>query len=160
MASPRNQKSSVGSDVKARAWARLFVTGALLVERVESALKSADLPALAWYDVLWILESAGGRLRMHDLASRVVLSRYNLTRLADRLEAEGLIQRERSAEDRRGAYCVLTPKGEALRRRMWPVYKEQIDACFGDVITLEEARTMTTALDKVRRHLKGEEESG
>ena len=142
------------ADPKSRAWARLFVTTALLMERVEAALKTAGLPSLAWYDVLWVLEEGGGRLRMHELATRVVLSRYNLTRLADRLEDEGLIRRERSDEDRRGAYCVLTDKGRTLRRRMWPVYKAQVDSAFSERITLEEARTMATALEKVRVHLR------
>jgi DNA-binding MarR family transcriptional regulator len=132
------------------------VTSALLLESVEAALKDAKLPPLAWYDLLWILENAeGGRLRMHDLAARVVLSRYNVTRLADRMEQEGLIARERCEEDKRGAFCVLTAAGRALRKRMWPVYKGRIDACFGEHITVEEARTLAGALEKVQRHLRG-----
>jgi DNA-binding MarR family transcriptional regulator len=144
------------SDVKARAWARFFVTAALLLDRIESALKQAGLPPLAWYDLLWILENAAdGRMRMHDLAARVVLSRYNVTRLADRMEEEGVIRRERCEEDRRGAYCALTPAGRSLRRRMWPVYKAEIDACFGSRLTLEEARSLTQMLEKVQHGLKG-----
>ncbi len=156
MATAKPGKSALESDVKSRAWARFFVTSALLLERVEAALKDAKLPPLAWYDLLWILESAEGeRLRMHDLAARVVLSRYNVTRLADRMEKAGLIARERCEEDGRGAYCVLTPAGRALRRRMWPVYKGQVDACFGEHITIEEARTLAVTLEKVQRHLRG-----
>jgi len=149
-------KTSAESDPKGRAWARFFVTSALLMGHIESALKTAGLPPLAWYDLLWILENAeGGRMRMHDLAARVVLSRYNVTRLADRMESEGLIKRERCEEDRRGAYCVLTPQGRALRRRMWPVYKGEIDACFGAHLTLEEARALAAMLEKVQRGLQG-----
>lgn len=147
-------KNASESDPKGRAWARFFVTAALLIERVEVALKAAGLPPLAWYDLLWILENAeGGRMRMHDLAARVVLSRYNVTRLADRMEQEGAIKRERCEEDRRGAYCVLTAAGRALRKRMWPVYKERIDACFGSRITIEEARALAATLEKVQRSL-------
>ena len=150
------EKKPAESDAKARAWARFFVTSALLLERVEAALKQAELPPLAWYDLLWILESAeGGRLRMHDLAARVVLSRYNVTRLADRMEKEGLIARERCEHDRRGAFCVLTTAGRAMRRRMWPIYKGVIDASFGEHVTLEEARSLTATLEKVQRHLRG-----
>ena len=149
-------KNASGSDPKGRAWARFFVTSALLLDRVESALKAADLPPLAWYDLLWILENAeGGRMRMHDLAARVVLSRYNVTRLADRMESEGLIRRERCEEDRRGAYCVLTAAGRALRRRMWPVYKAEVDSCFGDVLTIAEAETLIGMLERVQRTLRG-----
>lgn len=151
-------KNASGSDPKGRAWARFFVTSALLLDRIESALKAAELPPLAWYDLLWILENAeDGRMRMHDLAARVVLSRYNVTRLADRMESEGLIKRERCEEDRRGAYCVLTPAGRGLRRRMWPVYKAEIDACFGDLLTAAEAQALTGMLEKVQRKLRGSE---
>ncbi len=150
-------KTPSGSDPKGRAWARFFVTSALLLDRVESALKAAELPPLAWYDLLWILENAeGGRMRMHDLAARVVLSRYNVTRLADRMESEGLIRREACEEDRRGAYCVLTPAGRALRRRMWPVYKAEIDGCFGDLLTSAEAQALTGMMEKVQRKLRGD----
>jgi DNA-binding MarR family transcriptional regulator len=138
------------SDAKGRAWARLFVTVELLVDSVERALKAAKLPPLAWYDLLWTLESAeDGRLRMSDLADRVLLSRDNVTRLADRMEKEGLIARERCEEDKRGAYCVLTTAGRALRRRMWPVYKGRIDECFGDHVTVEEARALAATLEKI-----------
>src|SRR5215510_13538572 len=142
------------SEVKNLAWARLFVTVALLMDRVEAALKEANLPPLEWYDLLWVLESEGGRLRMHDLAARVLLSRYHVTRLADRMEKEGLIARESCEEDRRGAYCVLTARGRGLRKRMWPVYKGRIEACFGEHITLEEARTLTGTLEKVLGQLR------
>ena len=86
---------------------RILVTGSqqdTLLERIETALATADLPPLAWYDVLWELEKAEqGRLRMHQIADRIVLSRSNLTRLADRLEKAGLIAREACPDDRRGA---------------------------------------------------------
>jgi DNA-binding MarR family transcriptional regulator len=147
-------KNASESDPKGHAWARFFVTSALLVDRVESALKAAALPPLAWYDLLWILENAdGGRMRMHDLAARVVLSRYNVTRLADRMEEEGVIRRERCEQDRRGAYCVLTPAGRALRRRMWPVYRAEVDACFGAQLSVGEARALGAMLEKVQRGL-------
>jgi hypothetical protein len=60
--------SMAESDPKSRAWARFFVTSALILDDVETALKEAKLPPLAWYDLLWILENAeGGRMRMHEL---------------------------------------------------------------------------------------------
>ncbi|MFM9969892.1 MAG: MarR family winged helix-turn-helix transcriptional regulator [Burkholderiales bacterium] len=160
MATKSTTQSPTPDDVnpKSRAWARLFVTSALLVEKVEAALKQAGFPSLAWYDVLWVLEdSEEGRLRLHDLAARVVVARYNLTRLADRLEAEGLITREPCEEDRRGAWCVITPTGRALRKRMWPAYEAQVNESFSNLITREEATVMAGALEKVRRRLRGEE---
>jgi DNA-binding MarR family transcriptional regulator len=140
------------TDPKGHAWALLLSAHAALVERVEAALAAAGLPPLEWYDVLWELEKANdGRLRMHDLARRVVLSRSNLTRLADRLADEKLLAREACPEDRRGAYCVITPAGRELRKRMWPVYRGAVDARFSRHVSEREAATMSDALERVLR---------
>jgi len=97
--------------------------------------------------VRWELEKAeGGKLRMHELARRIVLSRSNLTRLADRLENTKLIEREDTPHDRRGYHCVITRAGLAMRKKMWPVYKAAIERLFSRPITVEEARTIGDAL--------------
>ena len=134
-------------DPKGHAWAVLLTAHATLVERIEEALAEAELPPLAWYDVLWELEKApDGKLRMHELARRVVLTRSNLTRLADRLERAKLIERADTPHDRRGYDCVITRAGLAMRKKMWPVYKSQIERLFSRHITVEEARVIADAL--------------
>ena len=115
----------------ASSWPLFLTTHALLLRTIEARLKKAGLPALEWYDVLWALErSPGARLRMSVLADQLVLTRFNATRLVDRLADAGLVARERSPEDGRGACAVLTAKGRALRRRMWPVYRTAIADLF------------------------------
>lgn len=112
-------------------WALMLGVHARLLAAMEQRLKDAGLPSLEWYDVLWALDQAPDhRLRMHALAERLVLTRFNATRLVDRLEREGLVSRQRSKEDRRGAEAVLTAKGRALRARMWPTYRAAIDEIF------------------------------
>jgi DNA-binding MarR family transcriptional regulator len=139
-------------DAKGRAWALFLLTHTILLERIEAVLDEAGLPPLAWYDVLWELEkSEEGRLRMHELADRIVLSRSNLTRLADRLERAGLIRREDCRDDRRGAYCAITPQGREMRRKMWPVYCEQIDALFASYLTSAAARQMADSFAEMVR---------
>lgn len=131
------------TDPKIRAWGLLLATHTALVERIELALANADLPALAWYDVLWELEQAPERkLRMHELAQCIVLSRSNLTRLADRLETAGLLQREACSNDRRGNFLLLTDAGRAMRKKMWPVYRAQIVALFSNPIDDNQATVM------------------
>ena len=61
---------------------------------------------------MYLADSPEGRMRMHDLASSVLLSRSGLTRLVDRLEREKLIKRETCDTDARGAFAVLTPAGQ------------------------------------------------
>jgi len=132
------------------AWAALLTVHARLVDRVEAALQDAGLPPLAWYDVLWSLETVDdGRLRMNELAARVVLSKSNVSRLADRMETAGLIRREPFPGDRRGYYCAITDEGRAMRRRMWPVYRRAIDRLFGRHVTEAEARAIGACLERV-----------
>src|SRR5947209_13425413 len=97
------------------AWRAFINAHASVINRIEEDLAEAGQLPLTSYDVLVALaEAPGQRLRMNELAARVVvLSRSGVTRLADRLEAEGLLRRERTAADRRGAYAVITERGLA-----------------------------------------------
>src|SRR5437899_1918736 len=103
------------------AWRAVLNAHASVVARVEEALEAAGLPPLAWYDVLWAVRRAPGRrVRMAELADHLTLSRGGLTKLAGRLEADGLLRREPAPDDGRGVHAVLTDAGERMLRRMWP----------------------------------------
>lgn len=145
----------VAPDPRQRAWARFVTAQAMLLERIEAAFAEADLPPLAWYDVLWILENAEcGRLRSAELARRAVVSRSNVTRLADRMGKEGLVARSDCPEDGRGTVCELTAKGRALRAKMWPIYRRQIDTLFGQHLGNREADTITSAFERIIESLR------
>jgi DNA-binding MarR family transcriptional regulator len=132
------------------AWRAVLNAHARLTARVETALAEAGLPQLAWYDVLWALHRAPGKaLRMGELAEQVTISRSGLTRLVDRIEAEGLLARRPSERDRRAIDVVITPVGSALLRRMWPIYEKVLRADFESKLTAAEARTMSRALAKI-----------
>lgn len=122
----------------------------LMIREVESRLAAAKLPAYAWYDVLWGLESGqGGTRRMHELADALAIERYNLTRLVDRLEQEGLVERTRSPEDGRAAYATITKEGRALRKKMWKVYESAVAELFLNQFSTDEQSTFSAALDQV-----------
>jgi DNA-binding MarR family transcriptional regulator len=137
-------------DDTASAWP-LFLTGhAVLTGIIERRLADAGLPPLAWYDVLWALERAPQhRLRMHELADYVVLTRSNLTRLVDRLEAAGLLRREPDPGDKRGAFAVLEEAGRAMRKTMWTTYSAAIHELFDAHLGAAEQKTLAAALGKV-----------
>jgi len=142
------------NDPKSRAWPVFLATHSRLMERIEDALAGAKLPPLAWYDVLWELEKAPTqRLRMHELAERIVLSRSHLTRLADRLEAAGLLHREPCSDDRRGSFCVITQAGLDARATMWPVYGEQIEVLFARHLSAAEAEVLVKAMTRMLQAL-------
>lgn len=144
-----NSKKTVNNNAGA-VWPVFLTAHAVLIERVESRLADAGLPPLCWYDVLWTLERADGyRVRLADLAHRVVLSRSNITRLIDRLVDAGLVMRERVSEDGRGYHAVLTPAGKAQRAKMWPIYKTAIATLFESHLKPAEAIMLNAVLRRI-----------
>jgi DNA-binding MarR family transcriptional regulator len=133
------------------AWRSFLNAHAVLIEQIEEALSAAELPPLSWYDVLWALYRAPERkLRIGELAGEVVtIGRTGLTRLVDRIEAEGLVRREPVAGDRRGSFAVLTQEGVALLRRMWPVYAAGIERHFSRQLSDAEAKRLGDTLARI-----------
>ena len=135
---------------KLAAWRSFLTAHAALIDKIEHELATAKVKPLGWYDVLFALsEAPEHRLRMHELANAIVLSRSGLTRLVDRLEAEGLLTRERSGDDRRGAYAVLTAAGMEALRQIWPVYAQGIDEYFASTISDEEALVLAKVFQRL-----------
>ena len=127
---------------------RLFLTAhARLVDRVEQDFRQAGLPPFEWYDVLIVLKQAPDQqLRLSELAEALLVNRTNVTRLVDRLEKVGLIQRKACQDDRRGAFAVLTKAGLAMQEEMWMVYAQSIAQYFGRHLTEKDITVFTKAL--------------
>ena len=126
-----------------KAW-RLFITShAKLIQQIDAELQTAGQISLSWYDVLIELyEAPEKRLRMTEVAERVVLSRSGLTRLVDRLEEKELLRRETDPQDRRSFYLHITEEGVSAMRSAWPIYARAIQAHFADTLSEEEAAVL------------------
>jgi DNA-binding MarR family transcriptional regulator len=99
-------------DRELAAWRGMLRTHALLVKRLDAELEAAHGLALSSYEVLLHLANVDQRqMRMCDIADSVLLSRSGLTRLVDRLERSGLVERVSCESDARGAFARLTPAG-------------------------------------------------
>jgi DNA-binding MarR family transcriptional regulator len=132
------------------AWASLVRTERALLDRVEEALKRAGLPALDWYHVLYEIDRAPkGMMRQTSVQDRTQLAQYNVCRLVDRLQGEGLVERHQCQVDGRNNVVVITAKGRALRRAMWPVYAAAIADNFGSRLTQAETEQLAQLLGKV-----------
>jgi DNA-binding MarR family transcriptional regulator len=94
-------------------------------------------------------------MRMAELAAKVIVSRSNVTRLADRLEEAGLVVRMSCPQDGRSTYCVITDKGRAMRARMWTVYRRQIERLFGQHLAAREAEEMASMFERIISCLRG-----
>ena len=131
------------------AWGRLLLAHKVLLERIQKALAKAELPPLEWYDVLLALAlREDRRMRLHQLGDWVALSRSNLTRLCDRLETAGAIERVQCPQDGRGQFAQLTPKGADLLKKMWPVYRRAIEAEFSRHYSGKEAEALAAMLKR------------
>lgn len=131
----------------------------VLIREIERRLDEAGLPAYAWYDVLWGVESGkGGTRRMHELADALAIERYNLTRLVDRLEQENLVVRSRSAEDGRAAFVTITDAGRALRKKMWKVYQAAVAENFLSQFEDMDRGAIAEALDRAAAMARGDDQ--
>ena len=131
------------------AWRTFITLHATIVDLIDRTLVAEGQLPLHWYDVLIELaEAPEQRLRMHELARSVVLSRSGLTRLVDRIEAAGLLCREPDPADRRGSFAVLTTEGRAALRAAWPVYARAIQEHFAQHLSDDEVRIITEAFGR------------
>jgi DNA-binding MarR family transcriptional regulator len=93
-------------------WRSFLRAHATITKTLEAELEVEQQLSLAAYDVLVQLsEAPGHRLRMTELADAVLLSRSGVTRLVDRLEKVGLVERSRVVDDGRGVAAELTEQG-------------------------------------------------
>jgi DNA-binding MarR family transcriptional regulator len=133
--SPSDQEAlSLG---ELRAWRGLLRAHACLAKRLDAELDRAHGLPMTSYEVLHHLQEApGGRMRMCDLAEQAQLSRSGLTRMVDRLEREGLLERCSCDHDARGSYACLTPAGrervEAARVTHLAVVQEHFFSRFSE----------------------------
>jgi DNA-binding MarR family transcriptional regulator len=98
------------------AWRGMLATHATMIARLDAELeREHGLPLTSYEVLMYLADAEGQRLRMGELADRLLLSRSGITRLVDRLEGQGMIRRERCKDDGRGFNAVLT---EAGRRKL------------------------------------------
>jgi DNA-binding MarR family transcriptional regulator len=132
------------------AWAGLLRTERALVQKAEERLKAAGFPPLDWYHVLQEVERGPkGMLRQAGVQDSTRLAQYNVCRLVDRLEREGLVERRQCELDARNNILVISAKGRALRRAMWPVYASVIQEHLGVHLSQAEAEQLVRLLGKL-----------
>ncbi|MQA80034.1 MAG: MarR family transcriptional regulator [Streptosporangiales bacterium] len=135
----------------ADAWGALLQVHASLVPALDKEVQGQTGLPLSWYDVLLELAmEPEGRLRMSDLAERVVLSRTRVSRLVDELVNRGLVSKEEHPDDRRSAYAVITKSGLSEFRTAAPVYVRAIEAQFASGLTNDDLILLAKVLSKIQ----------
>jgi len=105
-------------DPRLTQWGLVVEAYSRVMARLQQDLQEeCGLPP-TWFEVLLRLaRSPGGRLRMSDLAAQVSFTSGGFTRLADRIEAAGLLERQPCPSDRRAAFAVITAEGRSVVER-------------------------------------------
>jgi DNA-binding MarR family transcriptional regulator len=133
------------------AWRSLAQTHAAVSGRLQEALAQAELPPLAWFEMLAaIAASEGERMKMGELAEALVITRGGLTKLVDRLVKAGLIERTFCDTDRRVSYATLLPAGSELLAEMVPVVSAELELAFAARLSERQADDLRSTLDAVR----------
>lgn len=132
------------------AWRGFLRVHAALFKELDAELERAHGLPLSSYEVLLFLANAPERrMRMADLADRVLLSRSGMTRLVDRLEREGLLAREQCSVDARGCYAVLTEAGSAYLAEARPTHLSGVRERFLRHFSPEELEHLSGCWERV-----------
>lgn len=138
------------SDERVTLFALLLVTNARLSRGLALRLEeNCDLP-LAWFDVLLQLRRVpDGRLKMNEVAEAIVHSTGGTTRLIDRLEEAGLVERQLCPSDRRAIHVAITARGNERLDEALGVHVSYLDEHLSGRLTCDERGALSALLAKL-----------
>ena len=140
------------------AWRTFLVAHARITRRLDDELQAAHGLSLAEYDaLLQIASSPNRRVRMNVLAERVILSRSGITRLVDRLEAQGAVERIACQTDARGQEARLTEAGLDRLRSAARTHLDGVHRLFLDRLSADELSALESSLGSVAAPLAGDD---
>jgi DNA-binding MarR family transcriptional regulator len=146
-------------DPRLDTWRAFLTAHALLTRRLDEDLRAGEGLTLGEYSaLLQVAEAPGRSLRMNQLATGIFLSRSGVTRLIDRLEADGLIERSTCTDDGRGALAVLTDAGLARLRAAADTHLSGIARYFLEVVPDGELEHLTGTFRAIGDRVRAEGE--
>ncbi len=143
-----------------RLWLRLLTCTTLMEGEIRTRLRRDFDTTLPRFDLMAALDRAPAGLSLGDISKRMMVSNGNVTGLATRLEAEGLVERRARPGDRRAQMLRLTPKGRREFARQSAAHEGWIAELFGGLTEAERAallRLLGTAKGSVRAALTQED---
>jgi DNA-binding MarR family transcriptional regulator len=130
-------------------WRSFFETAWALLDLLDADLQERAGVPLRWYDVLVHLEE-NDRLRMNELATKILSSKSGLTRVIDKMEEAGLVARERPAGDRRAIDVSLTDEGRRALSEARALHRDAIEQFFAKHLDDRDFTALARAMPKVR----------
>ena len=150
---PASTTSSSALRLAAETWESLFRSQVAVMRRLQAGRAFKSLPVKE-YDVLFTLSRCpSGQLRLNEINDHVLLSQSSLSRLMDRLEKRGLVERRTAPEDGRGVLLGLTEAGRELQREIGREHVRDIAELIAPALTVEEQRELLRLTEKLRASL-------
>jgi DNA-binding MarR family transcriptional regulator len=138
------------TETELRAWQALLHAHSNVTRRLDAELRERHGLTLGDYDILLRLNAAPERrLRMTDLAARVMIPPSTLTRRLDRLVATGLVGRMRLTTDTRVLQAGLTDAGRHALRRAAPTHLRGIRQHYTGRLTDAQLREVAAGLEVI-----------
>jgi DNA-binding MarR family transcriptional regulator len=139
---------------EARAWRSFMrMTDVLRTQLARDLQQESGMSEADYAVLVQLSEEPEGRLRMTDLATRMLWSKSRLSHQIGRMESRGLVRKEDCPSDARGAFAALTPAGFAEIRRAAPAHVESLRRHFISLLNREQLAQLSAISDKVLSHL-------
>jgi MarR family transcriptional regulator, 2-MHQ and catechol-resistance regulon repressor len=133
-----------------QSWARLVRAYAAIARELNARLSAEHDLTKNEYEVLLLLARAEEfRLRRIDIATELILSPSGITRMLDRLETSGLVEKAECASDRRVSYAVLTDDGMTRLKAAGRSHDAVIEELVGARLAEPELKTLTEILERL-----------
>ncbi|MCG7606658.1 MULTISPECIES: MarR family winged helix-turn-helix transcriptional regulator [Mycobacterium] len=143
------------SAAQQRAW-RPYIEASLRLEtKLDERLRETTGLTLMDYHLLMLLsEAPHHRLRMSELADKMVFSRSRITYQITSMTKRGLVLREPAPEDGRGHRAVLTATGMDTLRQAAPLHSESVRELFFDHIRPGELDCIEGVFTRLHQYLE------
>jgi DNA-binding MarR family transcriptional regulator len=139
-------------DPRIRTFGLLLEAHQQVTRALDAELQRSDDITLQTFEVLLRISRApDGMLTMSELAGEVALSTGGVTRLADRLADDGLVERRSCPTDRRRVHLVLTDTGREVLTRAMEHHLVALDQHLGSRVDPADLPALERALDTLRR---------
>lgn len=137
------------SQEQQRTWRSYLTATTLLCARIDEDLKPWDLSGSEYAILVRLSEAPERRLRMAQIADALCHSRSRVTHTVKRMEAQGLVRRVESSDDRRGVVAVLTDEGAARLAEAAPSHVATVRQHLFDRASPEDLEALTRVMDAI-----------
>ncbi|MGW9404718.1 MarR family winged helix-turn-helix transcriptional regulator [Arthrobacter sp. NPDC055585] len=144
----------------AEAWESLFRAQVGVMRRLQRDPEFKEL-TMREYDVLFNLSRCpSGWTRLNELNEHLLISQPSLSRMVERLENKGLVQRRPARNDQRGVELSLTEEGRAVQKRLGRIHVRGIHDLLSPALDQQELAQVKELMDKLLSSLSSETDAG